>query len=277
VKAVSPNRAGQKSPRKPPRLGKLLPPGQHGGPAAAPAEQSLATRQRIASALKCLRSLHDGDHGVLEAIGIGLVIVPDLAKLLFAREPCGLFQPRSRAVEALAALRAFDVLASFLQSLRRADDPVERLGDDVVASAAGRAIAQLREAWVSDLLIEFARHRPLQGVLVGLGSFLRLDALPLFIGALAEDELRLTAQASLRRYGAVARSDLVATALESPFPPGKESESHLRKRRAALSVLIDLSITSKFRDRLRGIIRDPDPVIAHLAREVCAASGRKRD
>ena len=60
-------------------------------------------------------------------------------------------------------------------------------------SAAGRAIARLPEAWVADLLIELARHRPLQGILAGLGSFRRADSLSIFVDALGEDDLRLTA------------------------------------------------------------------------------------
>lgn len=235
--------------------------------------QPTTMEQRKIAALDRITSLREGDRGVLEAIDLGPAIVPDLAKILFAREPSGLFQTRCRAIDALAALRAFDVLADFLRWLRTADDPVERLGDDVVASAAGRAVAELRNAEISDLLLESARHRPLQGILLGLASFLRRDALPIFINALGEDELRPTAQSCLRRYGSSARSDLLATALERALPMDRESESHLRKRRAALSVLIELGITSKLKDRLFELARDRDPLIAQLARHACALSG----
>ena len=154
-----------------------------------------------------MKSLHDGDTGLLEAIKLGPDVVPALRRLLFAPEPSGLHQARHRATEALAALGAFDVLADFLVSRQPIVDPVERLGEEVVIGAAARAISRLREEWVFLLLAVLAAHRCIPGVLAGLGSFHRKDLILIFVSALGEDELRLTAEAILRGFGRAVRPD----------------------------------------------------------------------
>jgi hypothetical protein len=47
---------------------------------------------------------------VAELVALGTSAIPPLREPLFEREPSGLFQVRCRAVEALAALDAYDVL-----------------------------------------------------------------------------------------------------------------------------------------------------------------------
>lgn len=206
-----------------------------------------------------------------EAIGLGTDAVPALRNLVFRREPSGLYQPRCRAVEALAALKAFAVLGDFLRLRREIADPIERVGEDAVVSAAGRAIAHWRSPWVCDLLFEAARRRPLPGVLAGLGSFSRRDSIPIFIDALGEDELRPTAQAVLRDFGKAARPALVAAALGSATY--RESESGQRRRRSALALLEEIGITRAVWAKLRELPGDPDRRIALLACRLCLAAG----
>jgi hypothetical protein len=91
-----------------------------------------------------LRSLHEGDVAVIESIAMGDEAIPELRKLLFERDRAGIFEPRTRAVRALAALNAIDVLTGFVAGWRPAADPVERLGDEAVLSAAARAGRQRR-------------------------------------------------------------------------------------------------------------------------------------
>ncbi|WP_412774592.1 hypothetical protein [Nitrobacter sp.] len=232
---------------------------------------------RMERALNHLTSFHDSDGGVSEVLALGADAMPALAQILTRREPSGLFQARCRAVEALAALKAFSVLGDFLRKRRDVADPVERLGDDAVVGAAARAIARLREPWVYELLADLARHRPLQGILAGLGSFLCMDSLPVFVDALQEDHLRLTAEAILRGFGSKARPALMTAASEPGEGREWESDSHLRKRRSALGILSEIGLRCRDWPRLRPLIEDPDHQIALLACEIGIKLGNAAD
>ena len=166
--------------------------------------KSKSLQVRIEHAVGQLKSLHDGDSGFLEVVELGPDVVPALRRLLFEPEPSGLHQVRGRAAEALAVLGAFDVLADFLLSRQPIVDPVERLGEEVVIGAAARAIARLRKEWVYRLLGDPAAHWRLAGVLAGRwGVLSSRETIEIFVRALSEDEVRLTAEAILRGYGRV--------------------------------------------------------------------------
>lgn len=232
---------------------------------------------RIEHAFGRLRSLHDGDAGFFEVVALGPDVVPALRRLLFEPEPSGLYQVRGRAGEALAALGAFDVLADFLRSRQPIADPVERLGEEVVIGAAARAIARLREEWVYRLLADLAAHCCVAGVLAGLGSFHRKDSIGIFIRALSEDEVRLTAEAVLRGFGGAARPALIAAALDRGDARNSESESHLRKRRSALGLLLEIGVPPKKWPVLRPLLEDSDRQIVLLACRVCFELGSAQD
>ncbi len=101
---------------------------------------SLPLASDIQLALDRLKSLHDGDIGVLEIVACGRRAIPALRALLLEGESSGIYHPRCRAVEALSALGAHDVLIEFLGSPREMADPVNRTGEEVVISAAARAL-----------------------------------------------------------------------------------------------------------------------------------------
>jgi hypothetical protein len=63
---------------------------------------------------------------VLDALVIGSDAIPALRQLPFERDRAGIFQPRRRAIQALAAFEAFDVLREFIAGWRPTSDPVER-------------------------------------------------------------------------------------------------------------------------------------------------------
>jgi hypothetical protein len=195
------------------------------------------TPHDVDQAIKKLRSFHDGDLGVIDVIACGTRTIPALRALLFEREPSGLFQTRCRAVDALAALDARDVLLEFLSAPHEAIDPVERLGDDAVVNAAARAVARYREEQVFQLLLTLARYRPLPGVIAALGKFDRPESIPCLIDALLEDECRPAAEAALDRLGPSARLALLQAA--TPPAPSLESDSasNMRRRRSALGLL----------------------------------------
>ena len=69
-----------------------------------------------------LRQLHGGERAFMDVVACGPRAIPALRKLLFEREPSGLFQPRCLAVDALAVLGAKEVLLDFLANSPREID-----------------------------------------------------------------------------------------------------------------------------------------------------------
>lgn len=239
--------------------------------------KSESLQVRIEHAVGRLRSLHDGDSGFFEVVALGPDVVPALRSLLFEPEPSGLYQVRGRAAEVLAALGAFDVLADFLRSRGRIADPVERVGEEMVIGAAARAIARQRQDWVYRVLTDLAAQCCVAGVLAGLGSFHRKDSIEIFIRALSEDEVRPTAEAILRGFGGAVRPTLIAAALDRGDALNSESESHLRKRRSALRLLLEIGVPPKKWPVLRPLLEDSDRQIALLACRICFDLGSAQD
>jgi HEAT repeat protein len=213
---------------------------------------TMAKSLSLAATLARLKSLHDGDAGLLDVTRFGARAIPALRMLLFEREPSGLYQARCRAVEALAALGAHETLVDFLATSREIADPVERVGEDAVINAAGRAAAHdlcklrvggekaiLKERALQALLT-IARHRPLAGVIGALGAFGRRETIPLIVAALQEDECRLTAERVLRQFGLSARPVLLKATTRSSSSE-QESESSIRARTSALALLSEMT------------------------------------
>jgi len=116
-----------------------------------------------------LRSLQRGHLAVLGAISIGQPAIAILRELLFERER-RIFEPRRRAVRALAGLGANDALEEFLLQWRSPSDPVERMGDEAVLSAAAREVARSHDEGVFEILRAVAQHNAVPGVLEGLSE-----------------------------------------------------------------------------------------------------------
>jgi HEAT repeat protein len=181
------------------------------------AESALPIPEDVRHAMAKLKSLYADDLCIDEVAACGKPAVPALRELLFEREPSGLYQLRRRAVEALVALGAYDVLMDFLRVPREADDPVERLGDEAVINAAALALAKLREEQVFQLILSVAKRRHLAGVTAALGSYHRHEAIPHLIDALAADDCRPAAETALKKLGRLVQPALLEAAI-LPLP-----------------------------------------------------------
>jgi hypothetical protein len=233
--------------------------------------------QEVEHAIAELKSFRDGDLGVLHVIACGDEAIPALRTVLFQREPSGLYQPRCRAVEALAALDAYNVLIEFLEIDRRIADRVERLGEDAVINAAALVLANKRDAHIFGLLLRLARRACLTGVIGALGAFRSAEAIPALINALEEDASRLTAENALRKLGERARTALLHAADQRLPSRLQESESSVRRRRSALRLLADIGIRRRDWASLRPLLQDHDPNVAVLACRICFAYGPVAD
>jgi HEAT repeat protein len=234
-------------------------------------------RSNIDRAIANLKSLHDGDKGILEVIACGREIVPALRGILFEPERSGLYQTRCLAVEALAALDAHDVLIEFLETDQTINDPIERLGEDAVINAAALAISNARDQYVFQLLLRLARRQCLTGVIGALGGYGKIESIPALIAALEDDGSRLTAEAALKRLGGQAKIALLRTVTLKEPSAERESESSARRRRSALKVLAEIDESPTEWINLRQLVRDKDSKVSAIACEVGLARAPYRE
>lgn len=223
---------------------------------------SAATAADIERVVAGLHSFVDGDRATFAVIGLGPRAVPALQALLFEREPSGLYQPRCRAARALAALRAFDVLAAFLRRETAIPDAVERLGEEAVINAAAEGLSHLREGWVFDLLLAVARRHPSGALANAIGSFRRAEAIPVLVEHLIEDEARPAAETALLALGPAARPALLRAARTAVPSAPEESPSSRRRRGSTLKLLAEIGVTREEWRALAPLVDDPDATIA---------------
>jgi|GEM_PF-1286139 hypothetical protein len=237
------------------------------------AEPRDALERELADLAQRLRSLHDGELAVFDALALGSEAVPVLRELLFERDRAGIFEPRRRVVRALAALHAFGVLKEFIAGWRPAEDPVERLGDEAVVSAAAGELAVTGDEEAFAVLLGIAREHPIPGVVEAIGSYRRTEAIPVLIAALSDDCAGGPAQRALEELG----QDAVAALVDAALVPlaganGRETPSSIRRRRRALSALVKTGARRAVQARLRPLVDDPDAEIAALACRILLTS-----
>lgn len=225
-----------------------------------------------------LRSLHDGDGAVIEAIGIGAPAIPILRALLFERDFTGIYEPRMRAVQALAALRATSELKDYIQGWQSASDPVERFGDEAVLGTAARFLGATKDEDAFQILMAVGRKHPVPGVIEALGGYGRKESIPILIKALTDDVSRSAAEQALRILGEVCAPALIEAALR-PVANfwGSEIPSSVRRRRSALMLLFEFGVTRDIWDRVRGLTADSDDEIAVRACAIGLSAGTYPD
>lgn len=218
----------------------------------------------ILKLIDCLNSLHDGDDAIDLLVACGEDAIPHLRKYLMEGQPSHIYQPRQKAVNALARLGAKDVLIEYLCSPKEIPDPAFRFGEEAVENTAARAIAIWRTDDVFEVLLQIAYTRTLPGVIEALGSFRRPEPLPLFIAALMDDVSRPAAESALKVMGETAKPALMAAALMSAPLENYESPSILLCRRSALRILAAMAVTVEDWSKLKVLLKDDDAEITVL-------------
>jgi hypothetical protein len=236
---------------------------------------------KIERALTQMRSLREGEAGVLKAVQCGGAAIPGLRALLFERDRSGIYQPRCLAVRALFILGARDVLFDYLSTAPERESPVERLGDDAVINAAAECLARTQDRdedeEVFQLLLRLASRRYWPGVIAALARYGRPEAIPYLAGALAEDDCRLLAAPALLTFGRAAVPALLQIAAQGRGVLRRQSETGLRTRQRALALLLQIGIDKAAWRLLRPLIAAPDPRLALNACALCLASDAPSD
>lgn len=212
-----------------------------------------------------LESLVDGPRAAKRLTSCGERAIAPLRRFLLGGKPRGVFQPRQRAVEALAALGAKDVLVEYLTREQPIPDPVDSYGEEAVVNTAARLLARWADDEAYAVLLNLLRRKATPGVVDAVGEFQRAEAVPLFIGALGDSIARTFAEKALLKAGNLAQQALVEAAL-SPLPSaaGETPTSRIR-RRSALRLLAESGLPHGAWERLSPLMRSRDPEIAARA------------
>lgn len=217
--------------------------------------------------IRALESLTGGDLAVSALVACGARAIGSLRDFLLHGRPTTVFQPRQRAVRALAELGSVRVLIEYLRLHKTISDPAVRFAEEAVENTAARALAQWKTDAVYAALLATARERHLVGVVEALGEFGRPEAIPHLIGALEDDVCRRSAEDALRRLGSVAQPALIETARTPEPSRANELPSSVRRRRSAMRILVDMPLAASDWLRLRALLYDQDP-------EILVAAGR---
>lgn len=222
----------------------------------------------IGKLIERLNSLKEGAQAAAVLVACGQRVVEPLRRFLLEGKPSGIFQPRQRAVEALAELRAKDVLIEYLTSERQILNPVDRYGEEAVEGTAARLLAEWSDEEVFQVLLRLLRRKALPGLIEAVSGFRRVEALPEFITALGDSIGRSFAEEALRQMGEAAHRALVVTAL-TPLPSiDYETPTSLCRRRSALRLLSQLNLSSEAWRMLTPMADDRDPEIAARANRI---------
>ncbi len=234
----------------------------------------------IGKLIERLNSLKEGVRSAADLARCGQRAVEPLRRFLLDGKPSGIFQPRQRAVEALAELGARDVLIEYLTTERQISDPVDRYGEEAVEGTAARLLAEWRDDEVYRILLWLLRRRALPGLIEALGGFRRSEVIPDFITALGDSIGRSFAEEALAKLGEAAQWALMVTA-RTPLPSADhETPTSLCRRRSALRLLAQLRVSAEEWHTLSPMADDRDPEISARVNRIALAapdeSGRKR-
>jgi hypothetical protein len=212
-----------------------------------------------------LNSLHEGDRIADLIVANGRKAVPHLRNFLLQGKPSHIYQPRQRAVYALADLGAKEALVEYLCAPKDIEDPVTRFGEEAVENTAARLLAVWQTDDVFEVLLRIAQTRALSGVLEALASFRRPECIPLFIAALMDDFTRNAAENALKVMGKQAKPALMKILKKHHPSEGGETPSNLLRRRSIMRILVNLPATEKDWPTIKKMFHDNDPEISTLA------------
>lgn len=205
--------------------------------------------------------LKEGESVAAALVACGGRAVAPLRRFLLDGKPSGIFQPRQRAVEALAALGAKEVLIEYLSRETEIPDPVAQYGEEAVKGTAARLLGAWRDEEVFEVLLRLLRSKPMPGVVDAVGEFRRAEAIPEFIAALGDSVVGIFAERALRKAGEAARQALLDAAL-APRPSADcETPSSLCRHRCALRLLAELALSGDDWRALSSLADDRDPEI----------------
>ena len=233
--------------------------------------------QEISRLIGELDSLTEGEGASARLVQCGPSAIPPLRAFLLEGRPRKIFQPRLRAVKALARLGAKDILVEYLFLTKSIADPEDRFGEETVRSAAARSLS----AWPDDdtyrSLLKLSESQTLIGLIEALAEYHRPEAMPYFERALEDDYYRSAAKDAFMKLGEDSRETLVRSAVTPQPDSSCETPSSLRRRRTAVGILSEIGIRAEDWLILRRLIQESDAELVVVASKLGTAFAVKKD
>lgn len=225
----------------------------------------------ITKLVERLNVLKEGEKVVAALVKYGQQAIEPLRRFLFDGKPSSVYHPRQRAVQALAALGAQDILIEYLTREQNIPDPIDRYGEEAVEGTAARLIARWRTDAVYAVLLQLLRKKPLPGLIDAISEFHRTEPIPILINCLGDSICCTFAEKALRKAGQSAYRRLLAAA-RWPEPSAEfESPSSLCRRRSVLRLLAELGVTAEDWPYLSPLRDDRDSEIVMRANRIALA------
>jgi HEAT repeat protein len=186
---------------------------------------------------------------LLELLGRGKQSVPALIEFLRTSRPSTVSEGRVLAVEGLSILKgseALDVLIEVAtRELAAILDPVVRLAEESVSSAAARALGDLEDPRARETLIRLLAGKPLLGVAEALEKLKDERAIPGLIVWLEDDFVAEAAGRAIVAIGPTAVPHLLESLNHMRMIQGAETRPSQRRRARVLQLLEALAEPSK--------------------------------
>jgi len=212
----------------------------------------------IARLVEGLFSLTEGELGVAALVALGDRAVPALRRVLFEGSPSTVYLPRQRLVRTLGELGAFSVLGEYLLRDKNIPDPELRLAEEAVENTAARELGRDQSDESFYILRAVAITRKLPGAIEALSQFRRGAAASVLVGALDSDFCRNAAVEGIRLIYKAAIPYLIES-VRSPEPSRtNESPTSLRRRRAALRLLVEQELEASRWPELEFLLHESD-------------------
>ena len=225
------------------------------------------TEEEIRSFVGDLESVRGGELTVSLLVGCGERAIAPLQEYLLHGKPRWIFQPRQRAVEALAQLGAKEVLMEYLSQKRELSDAAVRFGEETVENTAARELSRWPTEDVYQFVMHRAKQRMLEGLIETLGEFERPEAAPDLIRALEDGICRPIAGAALRKI-APSVKPLLFTAAKKRMTEDGQRPCELARRRLVLHILSELDISKEEWGNLRSLLQDEDLEVRLTAAQI---------
>lgn len=218
----------------------------------------MTSSHEIAQLIGELDSLNTGERAAARLAECGSIAIEPLRKYLLEGSPRKIFQPRLWAVEALARLKAKEVLCEYLFRERNIPDPEDRFGEEAVESAAAHFLAAWPDEETFVSLLKLSERRMLNGLIETLAQYGRPETMPYFERALEDDFYRAAAEKAFQKLGKASCDTLVLSAVTLRPGPFVESPSSLERRRSAIRLLNGIGIAPQHWQTLRRLLDEPD-------------------
>jgi hypothetical protein len=223
--------------------------------------------QQIDQLIVALDSLKDGDLAAEKLIIVGRSAIPALSDFLLRGSPRSISLPRCRAVRALGQLGAYSTLISYFREYERPQDGSVLFTEDAVRSAAARELMRWRSDEVFHVLLDAAKQRATEGLIVALGEFHRPESVPVMFEVLEDDLCRECAMENLRNVPNGTRQ-YAFLAIRQLTGVNLDGAAAVCRRRAVLQLLSELGISPSDWPELRRFLSESDPAIVVAAAQV---------